>query len=206
MGFLFQVDTVQCNILGCDSEKNEKYTRNFCCEIWESRGISMRVLEHSTATNIHDVGCENVDWFHVDMDKIQWRSSDVVRFHQTQTRLPCSILRSGKFAPVHAVKAWRGSKDTAPRILPMFRLCVKLECQICLKNFQLLAERWNLNKQNIQGNRAMNNKNTVYEQLKWSIIIKYNTYSHIPPCSYMTNFAFCSQNLGLILDFICFSK
>lgn len=52
----------------------------------------------------------------------------------------------------------------------------------------------------------MNNKNTVYEQLNRSIIINYNTCSHIPPCSFLINFSFSSQSLGLYLAFLCFSK
>ena len=70
---------------------------------------------------------------------------------------------------------------------------------MCLKNLQLEAEQWNRDRQNIQGNWIMNNKDTVYEQLNRSIIIKHNTWSHIPACSYLINFAFCSQSLGLFL-------
>jgi hypothetical protein len=95
----------------------------------------MRVLKDSITTNYHDVRYENVDRLHIDMEKILWWSSDVVCFHQTQTRLPFSKLRSGKFAPVHAVKACRGSKVRAPHILPMFTLSVKLRMpNLPLKN------------------------------------------------------------------------
>jgi hypothetical protein len=57
----------------------------------------------------------------------------------SQTRLPCSKLRSGKFAPVQDVKACRGSKGTAPHILPMFTLAVKLRMPNMPKNFAAIG-------------------------------------------------------------------
>ena len=101
----------------------------------------MSVLEDSITTNFHGVRYENVDRLHVDMEKIRWWSSDVVCFHQTQTRLPCSKLRSGKFAPVHAVKACRGSKGTAPHIFPMFTISLKLRMPNMPKKFAAMGRK-----------------------------------------------------------------
>jgi hypothetical protein len=75
------------------------------------------------------------------MEKILWWSSDVVCFHQTQIILPFSKLRSGKFAPVHAVKACRGSKAGAPHILPMITISVKLRMPNLPKQFAALGRK-----------------------------------------------------------------
>jgi hypothetical protein len=173
--FRLQVDTVQCNMLDCDSGKNEKYTPNFCSEIRENLGISMCVLEDSITTHFHDVRCENVDWFHVDIDKIQWRSSDVVCFRQTQTRVPCSKLDSSKFAPVHAVKACRGSKGTAPHILLMLTLFVKLRMPNLSNKFAVIGRRMKPRQTKHSG--QLNHKQQEYglrtTKLKYTYKVQY---------------------------------